>query len=391
MSNTIAILLHGTIKNDYRVIKTVKSLATQFQVDVFYIGDKVDLQINNVRFYPTIYPKTLKHKLLRHTFFCKEYSFLFDVVVASNTTYKYIWANDLPTLLPALKLKDHFQAKLIYDSHEIFNETLNQFFPRKTSFLKKMIFSTLLKVMKNHGEATEKQLVKNVDLFITVNQSILDYFVTKYSIENSLVLMNFPYSNNELNYREIDFRKMYNWELSDSIFLYQGVLNQGRGLELMIHSMSLTPDNFKLIIIGSGPLEKDLKQLVTSLQLEDKVKFIPKVKLEDLPNYTVAADFGINLLENLNLSKQMASPNKLFEYIHAEIPVICSNTLENNRVLDQFKIGLTTENSKEDIAQKMSYLSENNKFSSEEFKIAKSEFSWEKQEHTLLQSLISLK
>lgn len=391
MSNTIAILLHGTIKNDYRVIKTVKSLAKKFQVDVFYIGNKVDLQINNVRFYPTIYPKTLKHKFLRHTFFCKEYSFLFDAVIKSNIQYTYIWANDLPTLLPALKLKNHFQARLIYDSHEIFNETLNQFFPRKTNFLKKMIFNTLLKIMKKHGERTERQLVKNIDLFITVNQSILDYFKAKYSIRESMVLMNFPYSNKLNPTKKIDYKKQFNWDSSSILFIYQGVLNQGRGLELLIESIPLTPSEFKLVIVGSGPLEFELKKRVNDLALNHRIRFIPAVDLNELPKYTMGADFGINLLENLNLSKKMASPNKLFEYIHAGIPVICSNTLENNRVLEQFNIGLTTENSKEDIAQKMLDISENDTFRSEEFTNAKSEFSWEKQETTLLQSLISLK
>ena len=60
--------------------------------------------------------------------------------------------------------------------------------------------------------------------------------------------------------------------------------------------------------------------------------------LEVYPDYTKGADFGINLLENINLSKKFASPNKLFEYIHCNIPIICSNTYENKRVIEKFNV-----------------------------------------------------
>lgn len=64
---------------------------------------------------------------------------------------------------------------------------------------------------------------------------------------------------------------------------------------------------------------------------------------------TKGADLGINLLESINLSKKFASPNKLFEYIHAELPVICSYSPENNLVLEKYKIGIQCHNEIESI------------------------------------------
>ena len=58
-------------------------------------------------------------------------------------------------------------------------------------------------------------------------------------------------------------------------------------------------------------------------------------------DFNASADIGINLLEDLNLSKVYASPNKLFEYIHAGIPVLCSNTIENERILNKYQIGVS--------------------------------------------------
>ena len=64
------------------------------------------------------------------------------------------------------------------------------------------------------------------------------------------------------NNPDIDFRKIYGWEENSRIFLYQGAWNKGRGLELLIRVFKETPREFKLILIGWGILEKDLRYLI---------------------------------------------------------------------------------------------------------------------------------
>ena len=104
-----------------------------------------------------------------------------------------------------------------------------------------------------------------------------------------------------------------------------------------------------MIIIGNGPIKENLIQKTIKLQISKKVKFLNKVPINELHSYSAAADIGINLLENYNLSKKLASPNKLFEYIHAEIPVLCSDTIENKKILSKYKIGELTNNQIDDI------------------------------------------
>ena len=59
----------------------------------------------------------------------------------------------------------------------------------------------------------------------------------------------------------------------------------------------------------------------------------------ELINYTAAADVGLSLIENISLSYYYALPNKLFEYIMAEVPVVVSNLPQMAEVVKEYKIG----------------------------------------------------
>ena len=177
MSKRIAILLNGEIKNDYRVIKVIQSLSKEHLVDLYYINGNSELDQkafnNRVKLFSFDHKETLKTKLLRHSFFCYEFIFFIREVTSSKKKYDFIWANDLPTLYPAWSISRKLNAKLVYDAHEIYNETLNQFFPRFANGIKRWTFAIFLKIMRRHGYRMEQKLLPSVDTFMTVNRSLL--------------------------------------------------------------------------------------------------------------------------------------------------------------------------------------------------------------------------
>jgi glycosyltransferase involved in cell wall biosynthesis len=387
MVKSICILLNNSIANDYRVIKTIHTLSKKATVDLFYLEGDVEqdkaIFNDNVRLFNLPKNDSFKQKVIRHTCFTREYLAFVNLVISQNKNYDIVWANDLPTLLPAAKIADKKNAKLVYDSHEIYTETLNQFFPIKSSFFKHLIFRTLLSIMKRHGGKTERKLVKKTDFFITVNESILAYFQSIYAIKNGQSIMNLPYKNISVS-SPINFRQKFDLNTNDIICLYQGVLNEGRGLKRMIDAIEQCETHIKLIIIGSGVLELELKKQASSL-IGKRIFFIPQVPLNELPNYTSGADFGINFLEDFNLSKKMASPNKLFEYIHAGIPVLCSTGLENEKVLNNFNVGIATEIDIVHISMGINEMSEKvrRKETFDGLESAKLFYCWESQEDDL--------
>lgn len=389
MQKKIAILLNNGIYNDARVIKVITTLSRFCTVHLYYINgdEKRDSKLfnDNVALFSVPHTETLKVKLLRHSLFCFEFNFFIKMVLRKRMKYDIIWANDLPTLYSAYRIANKLNVALVYDSHEIYIETINQFFPLKNNFFKQSVIKIIISVMKLHGKVIEKRLVPKTAHFITVNQSLLDYFKSKMDVPNGFVLMNLPLrKSNEGLIKRIDYREKFGWAQDSFILIYQGELNEGRGLKLLINSLCQSAENVKLVIVGNGVLKEDLRKQVGTVNLSDRVKFIDMVPLHLLPEYTRGADIGVNLLESINLSKKMASPNKLFEYIHAGIPVICSNTTENKRVLDVYKVGYLVDNSVECITETINVVS---KSSGEEFasdlEKAKSKYCWENQEDVL--------
>jgi glycosyltransferase involved in cell wall biosynthesis len=385
----LAVLLHGSIQNDYRVLKTIKTLSEKCIIDVYSITEsnsKLTPTNKNINYHPIPKKNLLKHIILRHTFFCHEYNYLSKKANNSVEPYDYVWANDLPTLLPAFKIAKKSKAKVIYDSHEIYTETINQFFPSNLIGVKGFISKILIQFMRWHGKKVERRQLPIVHRFITVNESLLNYFNKRNKIKSGSIIMNLPvFTSTKVKFSKVDFKKKYNWSEKTVVSLYQGTLNEGRGLRLIIKSFVELDDKFCLVIIGGGPLKNELIDLSNTLNLQQRVKFIDFVNLTDLPSYTAGADIGINLLEDFNLSKKMASPNKLFEYIHAGIPVISTNSLESKKVMEKFHVGVLVINTSESILNGIHEITESNNLlkNSYQFALAAEYYCWENQEHTL--------
>ncbi len=109
------------------------------------------------------------------------------------------------------------------------------------------------------------------------------------------------------------------------IILYQGTLNEGRGIEAMLRAMPLLGDNYQLLLAGEGDLSATLRTLSKELELGDKVKFLGYVAPDELKDITATAWLGINLLENRGLSYYYSLANKFFDFVQAGVPVLTMN------------------------------------------------------------------
>lgn len=378
----IAVLLNGNIINDSRVIRIVKTLSEENKLSLFYIDgtpkDK-DLFNSNVSLYS--FPKKygLKQKLIQNTCFYNEYLFFVPAVLTKQINFDIIYTNDLPTLKPGIILKKKLGAKLIYDSHEIFNETLNQFFPNSNDVFKKIKFSILLNTMKTLGNVAEAKFVKEIDFFITTCESFKEYFTDKFKIKELEVIMNCP----PLIKQEIvpvDLRERFNLYSTDVLCVFQGVMNKGRALFKLMEAFIMTNANIKLIMVGDGALKTELEKYVSDNKLDDKVFFTGRVKSSELLNYTKGCDIGINLQEPINISKKLASANKLFEYIHAGIPVIGSDVPENRRIINEFDLGQLVSNTPVSISNAINEMANSDlSIYKDRCKKAADKYNWENQ------------
>ncbi|NOZ45706.1 MAG: glycosyltransferase family 4 protein [Chlorobi bacterium] len=243
-------------------------------------------------------------------------------------------ANDLDTL-PA----NYFAAfikrkKLVYDCHEIFTEVPELI---HRSFTKKI------------WELIEKCLLPKVKYAYTVNKSVANYYAIKYGVSMNIV-RNVPIKHS------ITKKDTKRFNEKKKIIVYQGALNIGRGLEIMIESMQYIK-NVDFNIIGDGDIKQELIKLVKQLKLEDKVKFLGKIPFKELHYYTEKADLGVSLEEDLGLNYRYSLPNKIFDYIHAGIPVLVSDLPEMSELIIKYRVGEILKNrTPEELANKIEFI-----------------------------------
>lgn len=382
----VCVLLNGGIASDSRVIREIKTMSRVADVDLYYVYGKdsdKDIFGDNVRLFSCEKKEGIKSKFVKHTCFYNEFMFFVPEVLKQGIAYDYIWTNDLPDLKPALKLKEKIGSKVIYDSHEIFVGTLNQFFPSKAKWYKSILYKTALFVMSTLGNWAEKKMVKSADEFVTTSISFKNYFKNKYKRDDIQIVMNCPNIQTANDF--YDFRSEYNLSSDSFVLLFQGRLNAGRALIEMIESMAYVKSNVHLFVIGDGTLKKDMQKRMTELSLQEKVHFIDEVPSSELLRYTRGADAGINLQASINISKHLASANKLFEYTHSGIPTIGSDVPENRLIIEKYDLGMLVRNTPKEIADAINKMSESDlsKYKGN-CKKAAMEYNWENQEKVIL-------
>lgn len=226
-------------------------------------------------------------------------------------------SNDLDTL-PALYLVARIRSiPLVFDSHEYFTEL--------PELVGRRIVSRVWKWF-------EKALLPRIQYGYTVCQSISEAYLNKYGIRLAVV-RNLPMASG----RDTGINSHEEINQPDLI-IYQGAINMGRGLETMIRAMFYL-DKYRLQIFGDGPITRDLLRLRDSLSLGKRVDFMGRVPFAELRMYTRQAALGISLEENIGLNYYYALPNKLFDYIQAQIPVLVSDLPEMSRIVTEYKIG----------------------------------------------------
>ena len=356
--NRIIISVTNDLATDQRVIKTCDCF-NELGYEILLIGRKLKNSPElNYSF------KTIRFKLLfnRGFLFYAEYNLrLFVELLFRKKTILY--ANDLDTLLPNYLVSRFSSSKLIYDSHEYFTEVPELITrPRVRAFwikIEKYIFPKL----------------KNV---ITVNYKIAEIYRRKYKVPVT-VIRNIP---QPFIAKENDSFTLLDKE--HKFIIYQGSLNLGRGLELMIDSMRYVR-NYKLLIAGDGDISHKLKNQVERLHLQDQVVFLGRILPDKLKMITRQAELGLSLEEDLGLNYRYCLPNKVFDYIYAGIPILVSDLPILKELLAENKIGhCLLDRSPQALAAQIENMVLNKHEFSNGIQKAKAKYNWNNEQKTLV-------
>lgn len=304
-----------TVTNDLSTDQRVDKVCTTLLNDgykVLLVGRKLKNSVLIKRNYQT---KRIQLLFNQGFLFYAEFNFrIFFFLLFSKKDI--LLSNDLDSLAANYAISVLQSKKLVYDSHELFSE------------IPELVHRPFV---KNFWSSLEKLLLPKLKNTYTVCKSIADFYDKRYTT-NFKVVRNLP------TFKKIETGKLPFSTDGKKIIIYQGALNIGRGLELMIDAMEFL-ENYKLIIVGSGDITNDLKAKIKNKSTDNNVHFLGKLLPIELQKITPLADIGLSLEEDLGLNYRYALPNKIFDYIQAEIPILVSDLPEMKQIVLEYKVG----------------------------------------------------
>ena len=231
-----------------------------------------------------------------------------------------VWANDLDTLGPAVYMARRTGWKLAYDSHEWFTEAEGlQGKPLRRAIWRRW----------------EKRCFGHLERMLTVNGAIADSYRSSYGVAVDVV----PNVPERLEPAEPMPRSFLGWPEDRTVLLMQGAfMDRDRGALDAVRALAHLKE-CHLALIGSGPEHAAAADWGRRLGVADRLHVHDRMPFEQLRRCTASADIGLSLDRSTAGNFKFSLPNKLFDYLHAGIPVVCSDLPVAGRLVREEEIG----------------------------------------------------
>ena len=316
MKKRVLVSVTNDLTTDQRVKKVCNSLLN-LGYDILLIGRVLPDSKPIERPYPVL---RMGLFFTKGALFYAEYNIrLFFVLLFAKVDIYH--ANDLDTLLANFLASKIRRKPIVYDSHEYFTgvpEIQNKPF------------------VKGIWQGIERWIFPQLKFIFTVNKSIANLYKEEYGKELR-IMRNIPLKQTVSVYKS---KAELGLPLDKQIIITQGAgINIDRGIEEAVEAMRYLP-NVCFLIIGDGDIIPQLKESVKKLHLESQVIFKGRMPYSEMMQYTHHAELGLTLDKDTNINYRFSLPNKLFDYIHAGIPVLSTKVIEVKTIIDTYNIGL---------------------------------------------------
>ncbi len=250
------------------------------------------------------------------------YTKIFASTIADESP-SIIVAHDLPMLPSARSIADRCGAQLIYDSHELWCE--KGFPPR----------------WKRAWRAVEEKHIGRCDAVITINHSIATLLKERYGLRRVDVITN---ATSPMSGEAKDLRAACRIDRAARVLLYQGGLTSGRQIEQVVAAMALVKNNqVHLVLLGSGALKRQLMRRAIRSGAAARIHFLDAVPQTELLAWSASADVGVIPYGSDCLNNHLCTPNKLYEFIAAGLPILANDLPELRRAVAENEFGLVRE------------------------------------------------
>ena len=230
----------------------------------------------------------------------------------------------------------------------------------------------------------EHCFLRQADAVLTVSQMLVKELQTCYKFRNPPeIVYNCP-NYTETKNSDPDIRRKLNLSDSQKLIVYTGHVKKERGGETIVDAVATLDEDVHLCFVSDSSYLKTLKNHAINLGMKHRFHTLPFVSSDKVSSFIRTADVGIHALIHYP-NGEMAMPNKLFEYLHADLPIVVSDVAEMKRFVEFHNVGqvFKAENVESCANAISACLKNKEKYQTNITLDLKTEYSWQRQEQKL--------
>ncbi|GGC89887.1 hypothetical protein GCM10011512_16040 [Tersicoccus solisilvae] len=239
-----------------------------------------------------------------------------------------VHVHDHVVLTAAGRFKETFGCPIVWDAHEIYED-----------------LAGLEDVRRVVNPRIIRENVPNIDAFITLNRSIADFYAEKYPGLPTATLV--PNAVERVSMSEYDGRLHDAAGLArdQRVLLFQGGFAPHRGIPSLLEAATLLDERWSLVFMGWGKLDGQIDEAAARAddrpEGRSRIAKIPGAPHDELLSWTAGASLGAIPYEDTGLNHRFCSPNKLWEYPAAGVPMLATDMPEMALRINEWGIGIT--------------------------------------------------
>lgn len=274
-----------------------------------------------------------------------------------------------PELLPEASWIKNKGKKVIFDFHEDVSQQI---------LFKTWIPASFRRIVSSIYKSYEQKKAKSFDALITVTPKFVERLQKVNS--NTVMVTNYPILKGESKNEHIQKKKA---------ICFAGGISPQWNHENIIKAIESIED-IEYILAGSGP--KEYLEKLKGLEGWRKVRYLGRIPHEEVKTIYAESMVGMTLLSHETQvgDEGTLGNTKIFEFMEAGLPVICSNNKLWKEIVEKYECGLSInpciiEEVTKTISKIVRDLDCANKMGQNGSSAVRKEYNWESQENILVE------
>ncbi|EWT07532.1 hypothetical protein N864_06400 [Intrasporangium chromatireducens Q5-1] len=193
----------------------------------------------------------------------------------------------------------------------------------------------------------EREYIRSADRVITVSPTLATALQERYSLPRRPdVVLNIPPGSGvrpDVGLLELsDVRTAAGLDTDTPLMVYSGGVTEARGVADVVAALRHLPEVHLAVVAVPGPEAPGVRRLLKEaedLGVSGRVHALDPVAPDQVVGFLRTADVGLIPLHHFG-SHEFALANKLFEYLHAGVPMVVSDCRAQAQFVTEHRLGL---------------------------------------------------